>query len=184
MKTIFLTINLCFCTGRPSSLKPMAHITPALRTPSSQLLPFFFPTCASKETSVYLIMILISLLVPPTCKKCTPHFSKCGGYEKIRESRAAPPALLPPWRSVVIIHSSRIIISSLKLLYFWMLLFVVTTKLRTSTSLFAGYFCLYFARIAGCLCIYAINEYNALLRIVRLMLGSCRGSRMPRRHTE
>ena len=139
---------------------------------------------SSKETSVYLIMILISLLVPPTCKKMYPPLFQMWGVRKNSRITCCPPALLPPWRSVVIIHSSRIIISSLKLLYFWMLLFVVTTKLRTSTSLFAGYFCLYFARIAGCLCIYAINEYNALLRTVRLMLGSCRGSRMPRRHTE
>jgi len=35
-------------------------------------------------------MILISLLVPPRVKNCTPHFSKCGGYKKIRESRFAP----------------------------------------------------------------------------------------------
>ena len=82
MKTIFLTINLCFCTGRPSSLKPMAHITPALRTPSSQLLPFFFPTCASKETSVYLIMILISLLVPPRVKKIVPPLFQMWGVQK------------------------------------------------------------------------------------------------------
>ena len=124
---------------------------------------------------------------PPRVKNVPPTFPNVGGTKKFA-NHVLPPrpftTVAPPWRSVVIIHSSRIIISSLKLLYFWMLLFVVTTKLRTSTSLFAGYFCLYFARIAGCLCIYAINEYNALLRIVRLMLGSCRGSRMPRRHTE
>jgi len=38
MKMISLAINLCFCTGRPPSLKPMAHISPSLHTPSFPLL--------------------------------------------------------------------------------------------------------------------------------------------------
>ena len=124
----------------------------------------------------------------PRVKNCTPTFPNVGATKKFA-NHVLPPSptfttVAPPRRSVVIIHLSSIIISSLKLLYFWMLLFVLTTKFRTSTSLFAGYFCLYFARIVGCLCIYAVNEYNDLLRMVRLMLGSCRGSRVPRRHTE
>ena len=38
IKMISLAINLCFCTGRPPSLKPMAHISPSLHTPSFPLL--------------------------------------------------------------------------------------------------------------------------------------------------
>ena len=52
-----------------------------------------------QQISVYLIMILISLLVPPHVKTCTPHFSKCGGTKIFFSlaNRVLSPPLLKPW---------------------------------------------------------------------------------------
>ena len=53
-------------------------------------------TTTRQQISVYLIMILISLLLPPRVKNCTLHFSKSGGTKIFfpgfaRESRFVPP---------------------------------------------------------------------------------------------
>ena len=52
-----------------------------------------------------------------------------------------------------------------------MLFFVLTTKFRTSTSVFGGYFCLYFARIIGYLCVRLYACLYAYMNVYKLCIG-------------